>query len=852
MSDTSPRIQGNINETLRALQVAVTHLPEIAPPTHGTAAAESSGRTTSGSPIDQATLPPAPNISDNVESGWTGVAKTVQAIDERKIKNVQEDVDNILVFAGLYSAVLSSLIATSISSLQPDDKVTIVMLLTQIAVQTHSYAVTPDFLNSTAPPLDVTTLYNSSFEPPLAAKRINILWFASLTLALISASFGILVKQWLREYLSRDQVSSQMQLRIRDFRESGLKEWHVFGIESILPLILQLALALFFVGLCFFTLEIHTSIGYTTIPLVAAWALLFIATAFAPSISPRCPYKIPLLEPLTKRLRKSLHYIPRLAGLSLWLNSPSHRLSVWFYSLSLTEDRVADAEKEDPKILAKIDSAHLDDELLLKICRAAKETFALNDNFNLLMKILLNRSINLPLMPGLGLYPPMLNLTNLPSRTCTILLDSVADALHHEFQRFHPNKRIVWSEWSWNSLMLLFAQLPCMLPERATKVISLCFFDRNGSPTPGIFNRMPPLHQLTMPRDTLILHVITRLRSTFDQFTVSKVYDQLFELFTHYFPPFESLQECFDVNQTTISSDLVQQTCNIFISNTLIAVTKDIPWRGQDDKVLLFLCNVALRLQGHRRDDVYTGLLGLTERMFLRQETMSHFGQFLYSPLTANRTFAAAFELTITESTDSARILNNLGHAFREYISGLDNTPDLEDPAFCSTIIYFLLSQVRSMKIIVQRVTPTTITSVYLPTWHVIMNTVHVALQKVYELPISPADDKIIEKDALHTLLLIDELDTAWSRMGRGRSEVAQDPEYAFDSWARTFTPREGFVSDELVADLAGFLTSEEASQFRRIRRIEHLTRLGQPKLPKLRYVNQRVLPPGPQISWRR
>ncbi|KAI0339283.1 hypothetical protein BDW22DRAFT_1299676, partial [Trametopsis cervina] len=195
--------------------------------------------------------------------------------------------------AGLYSAVLSALIALSILALQPDATATMIVLLTQITVQTHSYIITPGSLNSTVPPLNVTDVINSSFKPSLSAKRVNVLWFSSLTLALITASFAILVKQWLREYLAGKYVSPQAQLRVRHFRTPGLKHWRVFGIASFLSLVLQLSLALFFVGLCFFTLNIDTSIGYTTIPLVAGWALLLISTAFAPSISPRCPYKLP-------------------------------------------------------------------------------------------------------------------------------------------------------------------------------------------------------------------------------------------------------------------------------------------------------------------------------------------------------------------------------------------------------------------------------------------------------------------------------------------------------------------------------------------------------------------------------
>ncbi|KAI0346849.1 hypothetical protein BDW22DRAFT_1321851, partial [Trametopsis cervina] len=245
-------------------------------------------------PSEQAErVEPAPDISPHTESGWGAVAKSIHDVDEQKIKDYKEDIDTILVFAGLYSAVLSALVAISFQSLQPDLGLIMVLLLTQVATQTHSYSINGEFLNSTAPPLDLNTVSPNNFQPTTAAKRVNVLWFASLTLSLVSASFGIMVKQWLREYLAGDNVSPQTHLRIRHYRSPGLEHWHVFGIAALLPLVLQLSLALFFVGLCFFTLDVHTSIGYTTIPLVAGWALLFLAAVFAPSLSPRCPYKIP-------------------------------------------------------------------------------------------------------------------------------------------------------------------------------------------------------------------------------------------------------------------------------------------------------------------------------------------------------------------------------------------------------------------------------------------------------------------------------------------------------------------------------------------------------------------------------
>ncbi|KAI0688465.1 hypothetical protein BC835DRAFT_1284579, partial [Cytidiella melzeri] len=184
-----------------------------------------------------------------VGTGWSAMSKIVREVDAEKIQDYKEDIDTILVFAGLFSAVMTAFLIESYQNLSQDPNVVMILLLQQVALQTNSYVINAGFLNSTIPPL-IPTL--PAFQPSANAIRVNVLWFASLTLSLVSASFGILVKQWLREYLAGEYTSPQARLRIRHFRNPGLDHWKVFEIAAILPLLLQLSLGLFLIGLCFF------------------------------------------------------------------------------------------------------------------------------------------------------------------------------------------------------------------------------------------------------------------------------------------------------------------------------------------------------------------------------------------------------------------------------------------------------------------------------------------------------------------------------------------------------------------------------------------------------------------------
>jgi hypothetical protein len=141
-----------------------------------------------------------------------------------------------------------------------------------------------------------------SFQPSDNDIRVNVLWFASLVVSLVTASFGMLVKQWLREFLAVENPSPQACLRLRHHREPELRKWKVYEMAAALPILLQLALGLFFAGLCYFTASAHRSIVYTIVPLVIGWAFFFFGVTLLPLFFPRCPYKTTLLKAPILRL----------------------------------------------------------------------------------------------------------------------------------------------------------------------------------------------------------------------------------------------------------------------------------------------------------------------------------------------------------------------------------------------------------------------------------------------------------------------------------------------------------------------------------------------------------------------
>lgn len=125
---------------------------------------------------------------------------------------------------------MSAFVLVSYQDLKEDYIEVSAQALERISSQVSSYIINEGYSNSTISPFA-----RPPFEPPATSVLINALWFSSLGLSLATASLGILVKQWLREYLAGDFVSPQARLRARHFRLPGLEVWKVYEIAAVLP-----------------------------------------------------------------------------------------------------------------------------------------------------------------------------------------------------------------------------------------------------------------------------------------------------------------------------------------------------------------------------------------------------------------------------------------------------------------------------------------------------------------------------------------------------------------------------------------------------------------------------------------
>ncbi|KAI0785246.1 hypothetical protein C8Q75DRAFT_776544 [Abortiporus biennis] len=218
---------------------------------------------------------------DAVEA-WSSLTNTFKSFDERMVLEWKEDIDALLVFAGLFSAVVTAFVTEAYQMLQPDPMMTSVQLLANISLQLNNVSS-----NLIQPDID------SNFTAPKSAIRINTLWFTSLVFSLISALLGILAKQWLRRYISHTSSAPREAIQIRQHRYNGLIKWRMIEIVGWLPVLLEIAVVLFFVGLIEFLWQLDRIVASIVTSFIGLSLLFFAITTIAPAFSTNCPFKSP-------------------------------------------------------------------------------------------------------------------------------------------------------------------------------------------------------------------------------------------------------------------------------------------------------------------------------------------------------------------------------------------------------------------------------------------------------------------------------------------------------------------------------------------------------------------------------
>ncbi|KAH9487226.1 hypothetical protein JR316_0001295 [Psilocybe cubensis] len=207
---------------------------------------------------------------------WDILLDPLMKQDKIRCDAWKDEVQNLLIFAGLFSAVVTTFIIESYKSLQPDPNDFVIDLLSHISTR----------LNASLEPSATITSMAQTFSPTSSSVRVNSFWFTSLVLSLTTVLVGIIALQWLREhqFYSTD-LSPREKYSLYCMREDALKTWQVDKIFNSLPLLLQCALILFLGGVVDFLQAIGNIGVFVPVAIIVGLTLLFLVmTTVLPSL----------------------------------------------------------------------------------------------------------------------------------------------------------------------------------------------------------------------------------------------------------------------------------------------------------------------------------------------------------------------------------------------------------------------------------------------------------------------------------------------------------------------------------------------------------------------------------------
>ncbi|KAK0446723.1 hypothetical protein EV421DRAFT_1664226, partial [Armillaria borealis] len=219
---------------------------------------------------------------------WRTYLEECGLFDLEMVEGWRDTLDVLLVFAGLFSAVVTTFVAQTSQSLQVDyGQVTATLLIELIDIQRS--AANGSLVND-IPRSDLT------FRPSTSDSWVNGLWFTSLSLSLSTALFAVLTKQWIHQYMSVPSGTPRDRCRLRQFRYMGLQRWGVDLIIGLLPVLMSASLAVFLVGLVLFIIPLRVSIASVVGSVTFIAFSAYLITNFLPILYPSCPYKTPLSQ----------------------------------------------------------------------------------------------------------------------------------------------------------------------------------------------------------------------------------------------------------------------------------------------------------------------------------------------------------------------------------------------------------------------------------------------------------------------------------------------------------------------------------------------------------------------------
>ncbi|KAG8915358.1 hypothetical protein FRC01_003691, partial [Tulasnella sp. 417] len=210
---------------------------------------------------------------------WRRYDRLADIHDKKLTTNLNGNLDVLLIFAALFSAINTTFISITMPDLSPSPSDETNTLLRLLVMKADNNTLTPTDL---AP-----TFYASS-----NSITVNGLLYASLSCSLLAAVGAMMAKEWLQSFDRTGQTGPlEEQARFRQRKFNGVLEWHLEAVIKFLPNLLLLSVIFFFIGVCLFLFPINTVVAGIVIAFSGIGVVFSSIVIVASAISPTCPYQ---------------------------------------------------------------------------------------------------------------------------------------------------------------------------------------------------------------------------------------------------------------------------------------------------------------------------------------------------------------------------------------------------------------------------------------------------------------------------------------------------------------------------------------------------------------------------------
>ena len=155
----------------------------------------------------------------------------------------------------------------------------------------------------------------AEFSPPEYIVLVNALFYASLGVMILAAFIAMLIKSWVHEFDRGLRTISipEQRAKTREFRYLGMEYWGLQGMVAALPLLIQISLLLFAIGLVLFLFYTNKpSFGVTTV-IFGVGVIFYAITTFISVFAAASPFHSPLSRALGKAYQHvHAYFCPRL------------------------------------------------------------------------------------------------------------------------------------------------------------------------------------------------------------------------------------------------------------------------------------------------------------------------------------------------------------------------------------------------------------------------------------------------------------------------------------------------------------------------------------------------------------